>query len=47
MDSGATWEMGDTDYNVTVDLADVYNVGGFYGFDMVSLGFWPADAFGN
>ena len=45
MDSGATWENGDTDNNGTVDINDLGNVIGYYPSDMVSLGFWPADAF--
>jgi hypothetical protein len=45
MGSGATWEMGDTDNNGTVDPADVFTVVGNYPSDMVSLGYWPSDAF--
>ena len=45
MDSGATWETGDTNNDGNLDINDLGYAIGYYPSDMVSLGFWPADAF--
>jgi hypothetical protein len=45
INSGATWRDGDINGNGMVDALDVFTTQGNYPETMVSLGYWPSDAF--